>query len=149
MGSINTVRGVPYNSVIGDGYAWANFEMRFKLVSFRFIKQNFYIAANPFFDMGACVQPYRLNEMKSVLTNDNLTQAEKNLIYTGQKEKLHMSAGAGLKIAMNRNFILSAEVAVPLNTTVYTNTDLNVPVSELTTKKSYKPGVNIGLNYIF
>ena len=149
LGSINTVRGVPYNSVIGDGYAWANVEMRFKIVSFRFIKQNFYLATNPFFDMGACVQPYRLEEMRSVLSNTELTQAEKNLLYTGQKEKLHMSAGVGLKLAMNRNFILSAEVAVPLNTTVYTNTNLNVPVSELTTKKSYKPGVNIGLNYIF
>ncbi|MBR5106236.1 MAG: hypothetical protein IKU93_07390 [Alistipes sp.] len=149
LGSINTVRGVPYNSVIGDGYAWANVEMRFKVVSFRFIKQNFYLATNPFFDMGACVQPYRLDEMKAALSNSELTQAEKNLIYTGQKEKLHMSAGVGLKLAMNRNFILSAEVAVPLNTTVYTNTNLNVPVSELTTKKSYKPGVNIGLNYIF
>ena len=149
LGSINTVRGVPYNSVIGDGYAWANVEMRFKLVSFRFIKQNFYLATNPFFDMGACVQPYRLEEMRSVLSNTSLTQAEKNLIYTGQKEKLHMSAGLGLKLAMNRNFILSAEVAVPLNTTVYTNTDLNVPVEQLISKRSYKPGVNIGLNYIF
>ena len=149
LGSINTVRGVPYNSVIGDGYAWANVEMRFKLVSFRFIKQNFYLATNPFFDMGACVQPYRLNEMEAVLSNASLTQAEKNLIYTGQKEKLHMSAGVGLKLAMNRNFILSAEVAVPLNTKVYTNTDLNVPVEQLISKKSYKPGVNIGLNYIF
>ena len=149
LGSINTVRGVPYNSVIGNGYAWANVEMRFKLVSFRFIKQNFYIATNPFFDMGACVQPYRLEEMRSVLTNDNLSQAEKNLIYTGQKEKLHMSAGLGLKLVMNRSFILSAEVAVPLNTNVYTNTNLSVPVLALTTKRTYSPGVNIGLNYIF
>ena len=146
LGSINTVRGVPYNSVIGDGYAWANFEMRFKLVSFRFIKQNFYLATNPFFDMGACVQPYRLDEMKAVLSNNELTQAEKSLIYTGENEKLHMSAGVGLKLAMNRNFVLSAEVAVPLNTTVYTNTSLKEP---LQIKKSYKPGVNIGLNYIF
>lgn len=154
LGSINTVRGVPYNSVIGDGYAWANFEMRFKIVSFRFIKQNFYLATNPFFDMGACVQQYRLDEMKALRTahdagDTTLSDAEMNLIYTGEKRKLHMSAGVGLKLAMNRNFILSAEVAVPLNTKVYTNTNLNVPVSELTTKKSYKPGVNIGLNYIF
>ena len=155
LGSINTVRGVPYNSVIGDGYAWANFEMRFKLVAFRFIKQNFYLATNPFFDMGACVQPYRLDEMKQIretgMTLDGapLTAAEQNLIYTGEPRKLHMSAGLGLKLAMNRNFILSAEVAVPLNTVVYTNTDFNVPVNELTTKKRYNPGVNIGLNYIF
>ena len=99
--------------------------------------------------MGACVQPYRLDEMRSVLSNNELSQAEKNLIYTGQKEKLHMSAGVGLKLAMNRNFILSAEVAVPLTTKVYTNTNLDVPVSELKMKSSYKPGVNIGLNYIF
>jgi len=154
LGSINTVRGVPYNSVIGDGYAWANFEMRFKIVSFRFIKQNFYLATNPFFDMGACVQQYRLEEMKALRAahdagDTTLSDAEMNLIYTGEPRKLHMSAGLGLKLAMNRNFILSAEVAVPLNTKVYTNTNLNVPVSELTMKKSYKPGVNIGLNYIF
>ena len=148
LGSINTVRGVPYNSVIGDGYAWANFEMRFKLVSFRFIKQNFYLATNPFFDMGACVQPYRLKEMEAVPTNENLnlTPTERKLIYAGGKEKLHMSAGLGLKLAMNRNFILSAEVAVPLNTTVYTNTDLSSPLQP---RKSYSPGINIGLNYIF
>ena len=146
LGSINTVRGVPYNSVVGNGYAWANVEMRFKLVSFRFIKQNFYLATNPFFDMGACIQPYRLDEMKSVLTNDNLTPAEKNLIYTGQNEKLHMSAGVGLKLVMNRSFILSAEVAVPLNTKVYTNSNLN---ESLVTRGLYSPGVNIGLNYIF
>ena len=153
LGSINTVRGVPYNSVIGDGYAWANFEMRFKIVSFRFIKQNFYLATNPFFDMGACVQPYRLNEMKQIReTGKSLdgtttfSNSDLNLIYTGQSEKLHMSAGVGLKLVMNRNFILSAEVAVPLNTKVYTNTSLSEP---LVMKNSYKPGVNIGLNYIF
>ena len=156
LGSINTVRGVPYNSVIGDGYAWANVEMRFKIVSFRFIKQNFYLATNPFFDMGACVQGYRLDEMKEIRESGksidgatNFSNAELNLIYTGEPRKLHMSAGVGLKLAMNRNFILSAEVAVPLNTKVYTNTDLNVAVSELKMKNSYKPGVNIGLNYIF
>ena len=150
LGSINTVRGVPYNSVIGDGYAWANIEMRFKIVSFRFIKQNFYLATNPFFDMGMCVQPYRLDEMKSVLTNENLTPHEKDLIYRdGAKEKLHMSAGIGLKLAMNRNFILSAEVAVPLNTKIYTTTNTKDGFNNLKVKNSYSPGVNIGLNYIF
>jgi hypothetical protein len=47
---------------------------------------------------------------------------------------------------MNRNFILSAEVAVPLNNKVYTNTSLN---EELKQVNRYSPGVNIGLNYIF
>ena len=153
LGSINTVRGIPYNSVVGNGYAWANIEMRFKIVSFRFIKQNFYLAANPFFDLGACVQPFRLDEMKQVRATkssldgtDKFTDNELNLIYVGEEEKLHMSAGVGLKLAMNRNFILSAEVAVPLNSKVYTNTNLG---TELQMRNIYKPGVNIGLNYIF
>ena len=153
LGSINSVRGVPYNSVVGDGYAWANFEMRFKIVSFRFIKQDFYFAVNPFFDLGACVQPFRLNEMRQIRkTGTSLdgsvafSDAEKNLIYVGQSEKLHMSAGIGLKLVMNRNFILSAEFAVPLNTKVYTNTSLT---DHLRMKNIYSPGINIGLNYIF
>ena len=61
-----------------------------------------------------------------------------------------MSAGVGLKLAMNRNFILSAEVAVPLNTKIYTTTNTKEGFGgDIKIKNSYKPGVNIGLNYIF
>ena len=139
IGSINTVRGMNYNRVVGDGYAWANFEMRFKLVSFKFIKQNWYLATNPFFDMGACVQPYRLSEMQQIRKTHRsldgtqvLTDNEVGLIYTGEKEKLHMSAGFGVKLVMNRNFILSAEFAFPF-----------------LQEQDGKFGTNIGLNYIF
>lgn len=155
LGSVSTLRGVPYNSVIGDGYAWANVEMRFKVFSFRFLRQNFYLATNPFFDIGACVQPYRLDKMEKIrktgktLGGEKLSNAELNLIYTGEPRKVHMSAGIGFKIVMNRNFVLSAEFGIPLNTEIYSNTNLNVPVDELTTKKSYSPGINIGMNYIF
>ena len=156
LGSVSTVRGVPYNSVVGDGLAWANFEMRFKVFSFRFIKQNFYLATNPFFDMGACVQPYRLNEMKQIhRTRTSLdgtttfSDAEMNLLYVDKPLKLHMSAGIGFKIVMNRNFVLSAEFGIPLNTEIYSNTNLNVSADQLTTKQSYSPGINIGMNYIF
>jgi hypothetical protein len=159
LGSVSTLRGVPYNSVIGDGYAWANVEMRFKLFSFRFLRQNFYIGTNPFFDMGASVQSYRLDKMKMLRKQHDanklrglpttFSDAEMNLIYTGQSPKLHLSAGIGFKIVMNRNFVLSAEFGIPFNTEIYSNTNLNVPVGELTTKKSYSPGINIGMNYIF
>ena len=50
---------------------------------------------------------------------------------------------------MNRNFVLSAEFGIPLNTVVYSNTNLNVSADKLTTRKSYSPGINIGMNYIF
>ena len=159
LGSITTIRGVPYNSVIGDGYAWANFEMRFKVLSLRFLGQNFYLGTNPFFDLGACIQEYRLDKMIALRQqHDNnkqnglptkFTDAEMNLIYTGKPLKLHLSVGIGFKVVMNRNFVLSAEFGIPLNTEIYSDTYLNVPADKLTTKRSYSPGINIGMNYIF
>ena len=159
LGSITTMRGVPYNSVIGDGYAWANFEVRFKVLSLRFLGQNFYLGTNPFFDLGACVQPYRLDRMKALRRQHEIdkqngvrtkfSDAEMNLIYTDGEPKLHMSAGIGFKVVMNRNFVLSAEFGIPLNTFIYSNTNLNVDVDELTLKQSFRPGINIGMNYIF
>ena len=107
--------------------------------------------------MGACVQPYRLNEMKALRTEHEanklqglpttFSDAEMNLIYTGNPLKLHMSSGIGFKIVMNRNFVLSAEFGIPLNTVIYSNT--NLMADKLTTRKSYSPSINIGMNYIF
>lgn len=122
LGSINTIRGTLYNRMIGDGYAWANIEMRFRLVSFDFISQHWYVATNPFFDMGAVVQPFRLDRMRRAAAAD---------IYAGHGEKLHTSAGLGIKLVMNNNFIISVEGAVPLS------------------RQDGPFGMNIGLNYIF
>ena len=159
LGSITTIRGVPYNSVIGDGYAWANFEMRFKVLSLRFLGQNFYLGTNPFFDLGACVQEFRLDRMIALREQHEIdkqrgvktqfTDGEMNLIYTGHPMKLHLSVGIGFKVVMNRNFVLSAEFGIPLNTVIYDNKDLNVDVKDLVLKQSYRPGINIGMNYIF
>ena len=159
LGSITTIRGVPYNSVIGDGYAWANFEMRFKVLSLRFLGQNFYLGTNPFFDLGACVQEFRLDRMIALREQHEIdkqrgvktqfTDGEMNLIYTDRPMKLHLSVGIGFKVVMNRNFVLSAEFGIPLNTVIYDNKDLNVDVKDLVLKQSYRPGINIGMNYIF
>lgn len=122
LGSINTVRGVLRNRLIGNGYAWGNFELRCRLVSFDFIKQHWYVAVNPFFDMGSIVQQFRLDRMRN---------SADSLIYSGKGEILHMSAGMGVKLVMNSNFIVSVEAAVPFN------------------RQDGKYGMNIGLNYIF
>ena len=125
LGSINTIRGTLYNRMIGDGYAWGNIEMRFRLFSFDLIKQHWYIATNPFFDLGAVVQPYRLARMEEA---GRLGFGE---VYSGHGEKLHTSAGLGIKLVMNNNFIISVEGAVPLRS------------------DDGSFGMNIGLNYIF
>jgi outer membrane protein assembly factor BamA len=134
LGSVNTLRGMLYNRIVGDGVAWGNAEVRIRLVRFNFISQAWYVALNPFFDAGKVVQPYRLDEMKaaaSMMNNDPSTASFANLVYSGQNEKLHMSAGLGVKLAMNRNFIVSVEWAKPFDSQDGTN------------------GMNVGLNYIF
>ena len=66
-------------------------------------------------------QTFRLEEQKESLSilkekydvfyaDDN-----NNPIYSGHKEGIHTSAGCGLKIIMNKNFIISAEAAKALD----------------------------------
>ena len=120
MGGANSVRGINRNRVIGAGYAWLNAEFRWKVAGFQFINQNWNIALNPFFDAGIVTQSYRLEEQKTawetIEKNYNISGYEENLIYSGEKEGLHTSAGCGLKLIMNRNFIISAEAAKALDT---------------------------------
>ncbi len=108
FGSYNTVRGTFTNRIIADGYAWGNFELRIKLVNFKLFGQYFYVATNPFFDCGMVVQPYRVSEQAATLlkTEDWVKDQAGEFIST---------AGIGLKLAWNQNFIISAEVAHNLN----------------------------------
>lgn len=122
LGGINTVRGLLLNRMVGDGYAWANAELRWRIFDFRLFAQDWYFATNPFFDAGMVVQPYRLEEMK--LSDDPE-------IYSGNPEGVHMSAGLGVKAVMNHNFIISVEWAKTLD------------------NRDGSDSLNIGLNYIF
>ena len=136
LGGNASVRGINRNGVVGNGMAWLNTEFRWRIVNFRFINQNFHIALNPFFDMGQVIQPYRLEEQeaaydKYLAANPEAT-FEKNPFYTDKKESLHMTAGCGLKIVMNRNFVISVEMARALDN-----------------RDGQKLWNNIGFNYLF
>ena len=119
MGGANSVRGINRNRVIGAGYAWLNAELRWKVARFQFINQNWNIALNPFFDAGMVTQSYRLAEQETAWSTIeqeyNLSADETNLIYSGDQEGIHTSAGCGLKLIMNKNFIISAEAAKALD----------------------------------
>ena len=133
LGSDTTVRGALYNRFIGNDYAWANFEMRIKLVSFRFINQSWYVSTNPFFDMGTVLRPYRAEQMAdylSVLYQDGHLWTADDV--AKQARQLHCSAGLGIKLIMNQNFVIAVEAAKAFNAN--DNPGL---------------GMRIGLNYIF
>ena len=117
IGGANSVRGINRNRVIGAGYAWLNAEIRWKIASFQFINQNWNIAINPFFDAGMVTQSYRLEEQEKAWNKiqEEYSTSGSDLIYSGEKEGLHSSAGCGLKLIMNKNFIVSAEAAKALD----------------------------------
>ena len=121
FGSSNTIRGLRENRILAEGMAWANIELRVKLVNFKLFNQYFYIAVNPFFDAGIITKAYKANALAAIdLDGDgkiydptfNALTGTTDPIYDASKVgKLIYSGGAGLKIAMNQNFIVSADFA--------------------------------------
>ena len=133
LGGNASVRGINRNGVVGNGMAWLNTEFRWRIVNFRAINQNFHIALNPFFDMGKVIQAYRMDVQKDAYNKWAAENADKaNPFYSGNEEKLHATAGCGLKIVMNRNFVISVEMARALDS-----------------RDGQKLWNNIGFNYLF
>ena len=114
LGGSVTMRGVNRNGVIGEGFAFANMEMRWRIVGFQFINQNWLVALNPFFDAGMVTQPFREEEMKAAGGSGIPNYEPAFECYAG-KEGLHMSAGCGLKLIMNRNLVVSVDLGKALD----------------------------------
>ena len=124
FGSSNTIRGLRENRILAEGMAWANTELRIKLVKFTLANQYFYIAVNPFFDAGIITKPYKADALAALAKKQgsadgkvydlrfNALTGNTDPIYDPSKVNyLVYSGGAGLKIAMNQNFIVSADFA--------------------------------------
>ena len=112
FGSSNTIRGLRENRILTEGFAWVNTELRVKLVNFKLFNQFFYVAVNPFFDAGVITKGYRTAEFEKAKTINASTFMPLDKIYDATKVgDIVYSAGAGLKLAMNQNFIISAEFA--------------------------------------
>jgi len=141
LGGGNSVRGMMANRIMADGFAYANIEFRFRVVNFDIKRQHFFIGLNPFFDLGVITQPYSLGVSESDLaakiavdpdvvahnaTADSENQWSVNSFFSFDKKDIyrpHMTAGIGLKIGMNENFVLSADWAMPVNEKYYMTQD--------------------------
>jgi outer membrane protein assembly factor BamA len=112
LGGSVTMRGVNRTGVLGEGFAFANLEMRWRIVGFQFINQNWIVALNTFFDAGMVTQKFREDEM---IQADMLNTGYNRDLYSGEKENLHLSAGCGLKLIMNRNLVVSVDLGRALD----------------------------------
>ena len=118
LGGSVTMRGVNRNGVIGEGFAFANLELRWRILGFQFINQNWQVALNPFFDAGMVTQSFRDQEMFDA-DGECHDYIAGTLYYYGDQpggtDLLHMSAGCGLKLIMNRNLIVSVDMGRALD----------------------------------
>ena len=127
LGGANSLRGIMRNRILANGFAYANVELRCKVVTFDIGRQHFYIGLAPFFDLGIITQPYELPEQQ-ILDNynkdtdplklplDNYFALDKDGNFDHSRVYMpHMAAGLGLKAAMNENFVLSVDWAMALN----------------------------------
>lgn len=104
MGGAFTLRGVLMNRVVGRQTAIGNMELRWKAVRFNLINQNFYLGFNLFTDAGYILEGYDLDL-------SNISEAERTKYFSKNYKELINTAGIGMKLVMNENFVVSADYA--------------------------------------
>ena len=109
IGGYRTVRGIMYNRVQGPHTGFFNAEIRWRFIDFHLWRQNVGLALSGFCD-GAGV--FKGMDM----TNRTGYAPELYAKYVpGTKENVHLAAGAGFRIIINRNFIVALEYAQAFN----------------------------------
>lgn len=105
LGGAKTLRGILRNRVVGDAVLFGNFELRYKFLKFNLLNQNFYLGTNLFFDSGMILKPMEVPGEATMSAADKafLALDEPNL------NELYSSAGLGLKIGWNENFVISVD----------------------------------------
>ena len=128
LGGARSLRGIKRNRVVGDGVAYGNLELRWKVINFDWFNQDFYIGLNGFLDGGQVVKLIPTKDQIDLIDDPSI---DKEDYFDVGAESLHTSYGLGLKIAMNHNFIFGVDYGRVMN------------------DKDGTSGIYIGLNYLF
>lgn len=115
LGGAKTLRGVLRNRVVGESMLYGTTELRWKVFRFHFFKQNFYIALSGFLDFG-------------MVTNQRTIQ---HPLISNENDIPHFGYGTGFHVAMNQNFIVTANYGLAAR------------------KQDGTSGVYIGLNFLY
>ncbi|MEE4176243.1 MAG: BamA/TamA family outer membrane protein [Bacteroides sp.] len=124
LGGSKSLRGILRNRIVGDGFAMGNVELRWKFVRFDIGNTNVYLGLNGFVDGGLIIDPIEL-DLSSVPAE------ERQIHFDADKDELHLSAGAGLRVAINQNFIVAVDFGKAFD------------------ERDGNTGFYIGLNYLF
>jgi outer membrane protein assembly factor BamA len=125
LGGSKYLRGAQRNRVVGDGIVYGNLELRWKFARMNLMNQNFYWGLNGFLDFGKVTKKIDLEKRLS-----SVAEPIENY-FKFNAEKMHTTAGAGIRLAMNYNFIIAIDYGLTLN------------------GQDGRSGLYMGLNYIF
>ena len=131
LGGGGTIRGAQRNRIVGDGFVYGNFELRWRSPQFYFIKGHRTIGISAFFDTGRDIQ---FVDVQDVVNNETIVYPEGETeadYFNFGGEKFHNTFGAGLYLWVSPNFIISADYGRALN------------------RQDGVDGFYIGINYLF
>ncbi len=134
LGGSKTLRGVLRNRVVGDAFAFGNAELRWKFYSIVLLNQDIYLAMNAFVDAGKVVKKIELPDFNVIGQDsywDPLLPDVPNVFAPSDEESLHTSVGGGLKVVLNKNFIVSVDYGKALD------------------ERDGGGGLYIGMNFLF
>ena len=89
LGGASTLRGVLRNRVVGDGFLLGNYELRWKPLYFRFLKQDCYLGINAFYDFGIITDKIELPDNLRSRFDNNLTDYIFDDFFNPGGESLH------------------------------------------------------------
>jgi hypothetical protein len=124
LGGSKSVRGMLRNRVVGDAIAFGNAEFRWKVYRTMILNQNLYLALNFFTDAGRVIKNIDF-------PLDGVPEAERDLYFSPGDERLHHTAGVGLRVVLNENFIVAIDHGRAFD------------------RRDGRSGTYIGLNFLF
>jgi hypothetical protein len=125
VGGGKTVRGILRYRLVGNDFAFGNFEFRYMFGYTRIMKQNFHLGLNTFYDAGIVTRIIPIDFSK-------IPQSDRDEYFSNKKiDDLHQSAGMGVRVIMNENFIVAFEYGHAF------------------AKQDGKSGFYINMNYLF
>ncbi|MDY0279306.1 MAG: hypothetical protein RBR35_01940 [Salinivirgaceae bacterium] len=133
LGGAKSIRGIMRNRIVGNDVLLTNVELRAKSNTFKILKQNIYIGLNGFVDGGMVTRNIKFNkeEILNQIALQNPDYRSNDFFNSKNRDVFHIGYGAGLRFALNENFIIAVDYAQALNKNDGTN------------------GIYIALNYIF
>ena len=131
LGGASTIRGVLRNRVVGDAFFMGNLELRWKPLYFTFLKEDWYLGLDGFYDFGRVTKNIKMPADLNAIFSATYPAENFSDYFKPGAEKLHQSAGVSMMFVMNTNFVIAFDFGKALN------------------KQDGNIGISIGINYLF